>query len=172
MALGLQQIVDFSTHVKGNTLDLIISGIESEYKVSDVKCGPLLANHFLVSAVINFPKPQITLKEITYHKLKGIDMDQMIMDMHLDDLKEFRTGNVNNLLKEFEDHIINAVDIHTPSKTIRVPVHDKSPWYDQILRDQKMRMRKWEQIWRKYRPDHQLKAYQVERAKFNRQLRN
>ena len=31
---------------------------------------------------------------------------------------------------------------------------------------------KREQIWRKYRRDHQLKAYQVERAKFNRKLRN
>ena len=129
------------------------------------------SDHFLISAVINFPKPKTTMKEITYRKLKGIDMDQMIVDMHLDDLKEFRTDNVNNLLKEFEVHIINAMDIHAPSKTIRVPVHDKNPWYDQILRDQNMSMRKREQIWRKYRQDHQLKAYQVERAKFNRQLR-
>ena len=127
MALGLQQIVDFPTHVKGNTLDLIISSIESAFKVGDVKCGPLLSDHFLISAVINFPKPETTLKEITYYKLKGIDMDQMIMDIHLDDLKEFQTDNVNNLLKEFEDHIINAMDIHAPNKTIRVPVHDKNP---------------------------------------------
>ena len=42
MALGLQQIVDLPTHVKGNSLDLIISGIESEYKVIRVKCGRLL----------------------------------------------------------------------------------------------------------------------------------
>ena len=84
----------------------------------------------------------VTLKEITYRKLKGIDMDQMITDMHLDDLKEFRTDNVNNLLKEFGDHIINAMEIHAPIKTNRVPVCDKNQWYDQILRDQKMRMRK------------------------------
>ena len=116
MALGLQQIVDFPTHVKGNTLDLIISSIEYVYKVSDVKYGPLLSDHFLISAVINFPKPKNTF--ITYQKLKGIDMDQMIMDMHLDHLKEFRTDNVNNLLKEFEDHIIKAMDIHAPSKTM------------------------------------------------------
>ena len=97
------------------------------------------------------------MKEITYRKLKSIDMDQMIMDMHLVDLKEFQTDNVNNHLKEFEDHIINAMYIHAPSKTTKVPVHDKNPWYDQILQDQKMRMRKWEQIWRKYRQDQQLK---------------
>ena len=89
MALGLQQIVDFPTHVKGNTLDLIISSIESVYKVCDVKCGQLLSDHFLISAVIHFLKPKSTFKEITYCNLKGIDMDQMIMDMHLDDLKEF-----------------------------------------------------------------------------------
>ena len=59
MALGLQQIVDFPTHVKGNTLDLIVSGIESEYKVSDVKCGPLLSDHFLISAVEGNYLPQI-----------------------------------------------------------------------------------------------------------------
>ena len=103
--------------------------------------------------------------------MKGIDIEQMVNDMHLDDLQELGSDNVNNLLKEFEDHIITAMDLHTPIKTIRVQVRDKNPWYDQVLRDQKKIMRKREQIWRKYKQDHQLKAYQVERAKFYKQLR-
>ena len=41
--------------------------------------------------------------------------------MHLDDLKEFGTDNVNNLLNEFQDHIINAIDIHAPSKNHKGP---------------------------------------------------
>ena len=60
-------------------------------------------------------------------------MDNMIMYMHLGYLNEFGTDNMNSLLKEFEDHVIKAMDIHVLSKTTRVQVCDQNPWYDQIL---------------------------------------
>ena len=125
-----------------------ITEYRTRVQCCDGKCGPLNSDHFLMSVVINFSKFKTTLKEITYCKLKGIDIYQMIMDMYLDDLKEFGTDNMNNLLKEFEDHIINAMDIHVPSKTIMVQVHDKIHGMFRFYGAQKISMRKQEQIWR------------------------
>ena len=53
---------------------------------------------------------------------------------------------MNSFLNEFEDHVVNAKDIHTPSKTIRVQIHDKNPWYDQNLWEQINKNEKREQI--------------------------
>ena len=51
---------------------------------------------------MNWPKPKTNLKEITYRKLKGIDMDKIITDMHLDELSESETQNVNSLLMDLK----------------------------------------------------------------------
>ena len=51
IALGVQQIVIFPTHIKYTILNLITCTTKTEYKVSDVKCSPLLSDHFLISAV-------------------------------------------------------------------------------------------------------------------------
>ena len=62
--------------------------------------------------------------------------------LHFDELSESETENLNSLLMEFEDTVRKAMDKQAPIKTMRVPVSDEKPWYDQALRDQKIIMRR------------------------------
>ena len=51
-------------------------------------------------------------------------------------------------------------------KKKQLPVRTRVPWYTNDLKQQKQTVRKREQIWRKYRAEHQWIALKEERKKY------
>ena len=57
-AMGLYQHVGFPTHKSGNTLDLILSEIQSDAMVITTAPGPYITNHRAVISTLNIKKVQ------------------------------------------------------------------------------------------------------------------
>ena len=69
-SLGLKNFVLSPTHVKGNTLDLIIGDEISTIKPTFIKLEPYFSDHCIVSAVFNIQKDRMPIKEITFETIK------------------------------------------------------------------------------------------------------
>ena len=71
------------------------------------------------------------------------------------------------LVDKMEKNIQNALDIQVPLKKKQLPIRTRVPWYTNDLKQQKQTVRKREQIWRKYRAEHQWIALKEERKKIH-----
>ena len=76
-AFGLQNHIKFPTHKSKHTLDLILSECISCLSVKDSIPGQYLSDHTSVISHLSVDKPPLKVKECTYHKLKGIDTDEI-----------------------------------------------------------------------------------------------
>ena len=76
-ALGLQQHVSFSMHRYGNTLDHIYTEIGSAVVIDYCKEGPILSDHTTVICGTNIQRENITRKEVSYRKIKEIDLEEL-----------------------------------------------------------------------------------------------
>ena len=61
-AIGLKQWITLSTHKLGNALDLIITKVLSNVKLSDITPGPFISDHYGVHVSINYKKNPKTEK--------------------------------------------------------------------------------------------------------------
>ena len=87
---NLIQHVDEQTHVHGHILDLLNTRSSSEIlhscpqvknpSLSDVK-GNLCCDHYAIHATFNCRKPQHQRKEITFRRLKNIDIHDMSIEI-------------------------------------------------------------------------------------------
>lgn len=166
---GLEQHVKTPTHEKGNILDLVINCAESSFEVTDITQGPLLSDHFVILGNINWPKQKPTEKTISFRKFKDVPIEKVVKDMNLQDIN-FDTEDINVIIQDFENRVENSIDNYAPITTKTFKMRENR-WYNNVLREQKIKMRKKEKIWRKYKQNHQLLSYKAERLQFLYQLR-
>ena len=73
-SMGLVQHVKSPTHQHGHTLDLLITR-EHDSLVQDLpKSDCFLSDHCTVMCDLNLSKPPLIVKEVSYRKLKAIDI--------------------------------------------------------------------------------------------------
>ena len=74
------------------------------------------------------------------------------------------------VLHQLNDELCKALDTIGPLREIQVAVHQRQPWFDEVVKARHNVLWNREWIWHKYpKPDTQ-KAYQVERNIYNRLL--
>ena len=80
-AFNLKKHVWVPTHRSGNTLDLVITRTdESTARDFDV-FAPVISDHYLVSCSLALPKKAFERKEVSYRKLKSIDLRELRNDI-------------------------------------------------------------------------------------------
>ena len=67
-SMGLQQHIDFPTHVSGNTLDLLITRSSDSRLIRDVQPDAYFSDHCSVLFSMNTSKPQLSRKEVSFRK--------------------------------------------------------------------------------------------------------
>ena len=67
---GYKQHVTQSTHVSGNTLDLIITPVVSDLIIGNVRTAALISDHYAVECGLRCNKPPVTKQKLHYRKLK------------------------------------------------------------------------------------------------------
>ena len=171
MALGLEQIIYFPTHKAGNTLDLVMTELGSKLEVTKYSPGPFWSDHCATDFVVKLPRFSLIQEVDTIYvrKLCELDYNRFIEDVHIRDLLSI--SDLSELVNTMEKNIQNALDSQAPLKKKKLPVRTRVPWYMNDLKQQKQTVRQREQIWRKYRAEHQWIALKEERKKYLAMIR-
>jgi hypothetical protein len=142
--------VQGSTHVKGHTLDLVLTRSSESLKLLKV-CNDLpdLTDHFSIHFQIDVAKPHLPKKEIQYRKLKSIDIDSFKADILTSGLLDPVDGNVDLLTDKYNLVLSEILDKHAPLKKKIITVHPEAPWMTEDIKKVKTEKRKAEHVWQK-----------------------
>ena len=147
-SLALKQHVEGPTNKSGNCLDLIFT--EEMSKTKAIRCSRSMfaSDHNSIQCILNIPKEDCTQKEITYRKLKDVDLSQLVMDMSLE---EIRTENLDEMVEMLEENFSIALNNQALEVTKVITERKKKPWFGDDLKQQKRIVRRREKVFRKYR---------------------
>ena len=114
-ALGLDQHVNFYTHNKGNTLDLIISPHLMQLSILRTIPDPFFSDHRAVITTVGMVKPKFPREQVKYRKLHCIDIDQFccILEAMLSYL-DISSTPLDQLAIQFHSVLTTLLDVHTP----------------------------------------------------------
>ncbi len=146
---GLVNHIHFPTHKDGNTLDLIITRDNGELDISNASSGYFISDHCFVIAKLNTPRPDLSIKAISYRKTRDIDMPAFKSDLAqiCEDLLPI--SDIEVLAYEYNKKLNECLDRHAPVLTDTFVARPKVKWYSNELRDLKRKRRKFENTWRR-----------------------
>ena len=172
MATGLEQVVNFGTHIQGHTLDLVLHESNSSIKIRKIQSGMYLSDHCSVEMEINIKRSYVVFKKSTYRNLKKADSEQVCAQhADLDKKLNYDTEYLCGFLEDYQDGLNNVINELVPEKTSKVHVCNVAqPWFNADLRDQKIKVHNCERCWTKYRQNHQWETFNMERSKYMKMI--
>ena len=169
-SFNLKQLVNFQTHNKGGTLDLVITSAPK--KITDIKAIPncLPSDHYPLSFCVQ-GRPEMTTdkKTFTFRNWKTIDVKDFHEKLSLeealinpsDDLSlEALVDLYNGTLKKLADEFCPVI-----KKTARPRSNQK--WFNNELKLLKRNKRKAGRNWQKYKTQSSLQEFKKAMKTFN-----
>ncbi|KAL6491528.1 hypothetical protein MHYP_G00018730 [Metynnis hypsauchen] len=144
---GFNQFIDFPTHTKGHTLDLICcSGLSPSNCAADELH---VTDHFLLSFNINLclsiTKPS---RLISFRNIKDIDTD--VLTSSLDNILNVDTSSSpDELAAHYNNSLTSILNSLAPVKTRSVSFTHSAHWFTPELRLMKTKARELERLYRK-----------------------
>lgn len=105
--MNLVQHVNGPTHEIGHTLDLVITGEMDSVLLGPPLIGCFISDHAIVNYSLNSVKPKLSIKSITYRKIKDVDIKlfkdelssyDLIKDVRLPSNLDVLVGKYNSSL--------------------------------------------------------------------------
>lgn len=147
-SFGLQQHVDFPTHIHGHSLDLFITS--RTCSTVSVSLSDRVSDHFTVIAELDVQIPcQTSRKTVSFRNLKAIDLDAFKQDIRNSRLFLDPARNASDLAIQYDSELRRILDQHAPLKTKQVNTKPANPWMTPEIRKAKTRRRYLERVWRK-----------------------
>ncbi|KAK7918637.1 hypothetical protein WMY93_009921 [Mugilogobius chulae] len=143
-SLGLQQYINFPTHCKGHTLDLVCC---SGTIPSDCKPHPLpYTDHMLITFNLRLSLSKLHLpRTISFRKIKDINTTSFTSDIN-----NFPSTNPDtppdDLVSHYNNNLHTLLDTHAPLKTRAVSFTHSAPWFTPALRQLKTKGRQLERL--------------------------
>ena len=139
--MGSQQHVEFSTHVSGNTLDLVIIS-----QVDSILGSPdhLFSDHMAISFGLNSSKPPSSKKCVTYRSLKSINIISFMKDLGVSKLCLCAPRQLVSLASCYNNTLSAVLDRHALLKRRIVASRTMVPWYDDEIKLAKKKRRRAE----------------------------
>lgn len=167
---GLQQIVDFPTHTKGNILDLIMTNCsEKIIEVSDAgRLGK--SDHCILKMIVDF-QPTSQCRQGSRYNWSRADIDTMQSDMTRVHWRETLQGRtIESAWTLFKDTLSQTVEKNVPKCGIRTQL--RNPWMTRdILRLIRRKRRKWREVKFSKRPE-ELEEYRALEKETAKKIRN
>ena len=113
-ALGLDNHVNFATHNRGNTLDLVLTEALSSLSVVTCRRGQFLSDHCSIELEVAIPKPALKRQTITSHKIKDVVTEDLVKEL---DLGTMDGENINDLVNQLYNKCKTALDTLAPETT-------------------------------------------------------
>ena len=121
-SVNLVQNVSKPTHQSGHILDLILTRpdqVPSKVDVNDI----LLSDHSAVRFSLPTSKPPLPTKEVTYRRIKAIDVDTFVADIEKSRLFKLQTDDPDILAETYNSVLSEVLDHHAPLKTKVITIH-------------------------------------------------
>ena len=118
----LVQHVDGATHKYGHTLDLVVSRT-SDNMVQSCEVGSFVGDHNTIYITMNWCKPHLIRKEISFRKIRSINADSFAKDIESsnmarslpDDVDEIVSCYSRVLQELLEKHALGTHPCHCPT---------------------------------------------------------
>ena len=117
--LNLKQHVNFSTHVHGHWLDLLITKSSCDH-VKSVFPADGISHHFAVVSEINLSAPLRPRKTITFRKTTNICMTSFRADILDSSLIKNSKNELHDLCDQYTSVLTSLLDKHAPLQTKKV----------------------------------------------------
>ena len=167
-SLNLQQHVTAPTHVKGHTLDLIITRDTSDI-ISPIQYHPpVMSDHNPLLFHLLSPKPPPVKKTISFRKIKNIDIEKFKQDLSVTPLITAPGTTLDTLVTQYLDTLSSLLDRHAPVITKEVHIQPHMPWFNECILAAKREHRKAERRWCKSKLQEHLEQLQEVRKEVNR----
>ena len=150
-SMGLQQHIDFPTHISGNTLDLLITRTLGSNIINKIQPDIYFSDHCSVLFTINISKPQLSRQKISFKKIKAIDTKTFMADLSASRLCNDPPSDPDKLVDCYNTTLADLLERHAPLKTKTVTVRPQVPWYSEEIREAKRERRRSERKWRSTR---------------------
>ena len=112
---GLQQHVNVPTHIRGHTLDLIITRHSENIVTSPPRTDYIFSDHMPVHCNLLVNKPRLKKTHISYRKVKSINVDALCNDLSNSDLcKNMLSMELNDLVDCYNHTLSSSLDRHAP----------------------------------------------------------
>ena len=168
---GMQQHTVGSTHIHGNTLDLVLTVENDGLIISKPAVGEFLSDHAVVVCYLSLKKPKYEVREVKIRKLKSIDCET-----YLDDIKNELRFNPDSDVEVncslYHTVLTSILDKHAPVLINRVSARPKLAWMNDSIRPEIKKRRRLERKWRHSHNDEDLKAFKLQRNKVNNIMKN
>ena len=152
-SVGLDQHVSVPTHISGHTLDLIITRNSDQLLVSSPWTDYLFSDHLPVHCNIQVEKPLLKSKQISFRKLKSIDISSLRDDLSKSDLcsNAIDSLELNDLVTRYDEAVYHQLWIvmHLPLINKTVTKRPIVPWFNNEIKTAKRMRRRAERKWRK-----------------------
>ena len=123
------QHVDFPTHIKGHTLDIIATFSDNPI-ILDIKSNEYdVSHHFLVDFNAAISPEKRLYKSISYRNTKDINWDQFNKDVS-DKLLISSASSFENNVSNYSEILSGVLNDHAPLKSRTVKVVPDAPWFD------------------------------------------
>lgn len=165
----LHQHVKVSTHCSGHTLDLVLTRSQDSL-VSGLHAEDHgFPDHYPVFTQLSVAKPQLPKQEVTYRKLKCIDIASVSAAISASTLctSETSTLSLDEQVQLYNTELSVILDKLAPLKTRTITIRPEAVWYNNSIREAKQRRRKAERIWRRSGLTVHRDIYMVRRAEVN-----
>ena len=169
---SLQQLIQTSTHIHGNTLDLIIHDPDL-INISDIiidSADRPGSDHFLVNFNVMCNVESVEKREINYRDVKNVDMHEFLSDISIDTNRYITEADPNNFCSSIElffDIYGNTVDRHAPVITKQVNTVTRPPWMDAEFVAARKNRRILYRKWKKHRTLENRAEFEQARADVN-----
>ena len=141
-ALGLQFHNDFQTHRLGNTLDFLITEINSQIQIDKCWAGIFISDHSTIEASLSISRSDLIKKHVAYRRLKDIQPEAIAnnFDKLTSEIIEVEIQNLDELVDICEHKLKTVLDNHAPMMEKSVTIRHTVPWFTTEITAQKRKV--------------------------------
>ena len=161
------QHVTFPTHIKGHTVDLVLSRQCDTVQPTKPRRGDLISDHYTVLCNLTSSKPETLKRNLAYRNLKSINIEQFRNDIkELPLYEHFNDMTLEELTKAYDTQLTSLFDRHAPIITRTTSVAKRDPWIDQDILNANVKKRRAERKFRKCQNDENYRNFRKEQNSF------
>ena len=156
---NLKQHVDGPTHIKGHTIDIVISPNKPLY-ITDVSIRQIEPHHhFLIDFVINVSALSTATKVITFRDKKNVDSLKLKEELKEKLENRSKPTTLADHVDEYNEIVSNIWDKHAPIRQKRIRVVASAPWFDSEYKNLRKKRRKAEKKYRRSKSQNDKQLY-------------